>query len=35
MDCLLEHMVNITAHRDQAMLDLAVISAVNAVAGAA
>jgi diguanylate cyclase (GGDEF)-like protein len=34
MDFLLEHLVNITAHRDQAMLDLAVISAVHDMAGA-
>ena len=34
MHSLLEHMVNITAHRDQAMLDLAVISAVQDLAGA-
>lgn len=35
MDSLLKHMVDMTGHRDHAMLDLSVISAVQELAGAA
>ena len=35
MDSLLKHMVDMTAHRDHAMLDISVISAVQELAGAA
>ena len=34
MDSLLKHMVDMTAHRDHAMLDISVISAVQELAGA-
>jgi diguanylate cyclase (GGDEF)-like protein len=34
MDSLLKHMVDITGHRDHAMLDISVISAVQELAGA-
>jgi diguanylate cyclase (GGDEF)-like protein len=34
MDSLLKHMVDMTGHRDHAMLDMSVISAVNDMAGA-
>jgi diguanylate cyclase (GGDEF)-like protein len=34
MDSLLKHMVDMTGHRDHAMLDLSVISAVHELAGA-
>jgi diguanylate cyclase (GGDEF)-like protein len=35
MDSLLKHMVDMTGHRDHAMLDISVISAVQELAGAA
>jgi len=35
MDSLLKHMVDMTGHRDHAMLDISVISAVHELAGAA
>ncbi|MFL6672113.1 MAG: GGDEF domain-containing protein, partial [Massilia sp.] len=35
MNSLLKHMVDITGHRDHAMLDISVIAAVQELAGAA